>query len=456
MARFPRPRLWKVAQLRFVALAVILLAIPVFHALLRAGPRYRHAVWSLFGILPFVTGAWHLDVSIISWAMWPGYVKGMLVSLLDAVAIAVLIATPSSRTKTPFVWIIVAYILVAALSVFHSDVKMASFFYVWLLLRMLLVFVAVSRITERDRGAYYIIRGLAVGIVIQAAFSLYEKLHGAAQASGTMAHQNSLGMATHFALFPCLALLLSGRRDKLIIAGFVSAVICVVFTGSRATIGIAAVGIVILIALSYLMRPNSRKMGIIGMGVVAMVLASPIAYIGLSKRLSSESIESSNNEREAFKRAAWMIVADHPFGIGANEYVVTANTGGYSARAGVAWNGGSRATNVHNTYLLMTAELGYLGAAAYILLMTAPILGMLLFAMSAKEKLTGEIALGIAAAIGAVAVHAMFEWIYVTDPMIYLHAVTLGAGAGLMLRYRSAQRPKKPAVDRNMQRLSLS
>ena len=55
------------------------------------------------------------------------------------------------------------------------------------------------------------------------------------------------------------------------------------------------------------------------------------------------------------------MIADHPLGVGANQYVIVANTGGYSARAGVPWNTDERAAPVHDAYYLVTAELGFLG-----------------------------------------------------------------------------------------------
>lgn len=426
--------------MRFVALALLLLAIPLLYATLQATPRYKRELWIAVGLLPFVISAWHLDASIISWAMWPGYVKGMIISLLDVVAIVVLIMAPRQKLKTPFAGLIVAYAAAVVVATFNADPKMASFFYFWVLCRMLLVFFAVSRIASQPKGIQYIGYGLATGVLLQAFFAINQKLHGVAQASGTMAHQNSLGMATHFVLFPCLALLLAGRREKITTFGFLAAIICVVLTGSRATIGLAAAGIVIMLLLSFAMRATPRKGQIIGMGVVVLLAASPVAYAGLSKRLSAESIASSDSERTAFKRAAWMIIDDHPFGVGANEYVITANVGGYSERAGVAWNGGSRAANVHNTYLLMTAEIGYIGAAIYIALMLIPVMMLMTFAWRNKRSFNGELALGFAMALAVVAAHCLYEWIYVTDPIIYLHAICLGMGAGLFRQKQLLER----------------
>ena len=96
--------------MRFVALAAIFLFIPVFVAILRQGPVMRKYVYITLGFMPFVIGAWNLDAAIISWAFWPGYVKGMIVSVLDAVAIAILITNRRTFFSIPLKGVIIAYI----------------------------------------------------------------------------------------------------------------------------------------------------------------------------------------------------------------------------------------------------------------------------------------------------------------------------------------------------------
>ena len=430
--------------MRFVAIALFLLAIPLLQAWMRQGVRQQRYVWMAVGFMPFVIGWWHLDASLISWAHWPGYVKGMLVSLLDAVAVAVLLTMRGDRARTPFVGLIVAYLLAATLAIASAEVKQAAFFFAWQLARMLLVFLAVSRIASRPDGPRYVIYGLMAGATVQAGFSVSQWLQGIDQAAGTMGHQNLLGMATHFAIYPALALLLAGRRDAILLIGFAASVIAVVLTGSRGTIGFAGIGVVLLILMSMVRRPTGAKTGIAVAGVLALLAASPVAYSLLNKRLTADSMASSDEERESFKRAAWMMIRDHPMGVGPNQYVIVANSGGYSERAGVNWNTASRATHVHHTYLLMTAEMGFIGAAAFIALMLLPIAAALRFAWTRRRDPRGDLALGLAVTLIAVAAHCLYEWIYVLFTIQYLHGICLGLVAGLILQRRRERRRGRP------------
>lgn len=205
--------------MRFVAIALFLLAIPLLYSWMRSDPRSRRWVWMAIGFMPFVIGPWHLDASIISWAMWPGYVKGMLVSLIDAAAVAVLLTLPGQKGRTPFALLIGGYILVSLLAIAQAEVKMAAFFFAWQLGRMLLVMLAVARIATRPDGARYVLYGVLAGAILQGGYAINERAHGILQAAGTMGHQNLLGMTMHFAAYPALALMLAGRRDPILPIG---------------------------------------------------------------------------------------------------------------------------------------------------------------------------------------------------------------------------------------------
>ena len=108
------------------------------------------------------------------------------------------------------------------------------------------------------------------------------------------------------------------------------------------------------------------------------------------------SILSIRIRAGAFERAAKSMWRDHPMGVGANQYVVVANSEGYSARAGVIWNWASRSANVHNMYLLAAAETGWPGFLTFIALLLIPTIRGLVFAFRNRCGPRGEIVLGAA------------------------------------------------------------
>lgn len=419
-------------------LLFIFVGFGFIHAL-RTNPRTALFAAFLFGFLPFVMTPWHLIVAPYSISGWPGYVKGWEVGLIDAIAVACLIAVPRARSGLPFKYVFLLYITATLVSAILAPNFKIALSYPLQLARIFLVFAAVARLNSSPHNLKATLQGLFVGLAYQAAIAIWAKLGGAIQTGGSFGHQNALGFVSHLVFIPAFGLLLSGLWTRWAIVGLISGAIVVTLTVSRATIGFAAVGLIITYCLSATSQWSTRK------GVVALV---SLALIGISIPIINSTFEQRfavkggsytnvDEEREAFKRAAKMMIADYPFGVGANHYVVVANTQGYSSRAGVVWNSGSRSTNVHNSYLLVQAEAGFLGLFAIILLLSTSVMTTLRYALKYRGSSQSDLLFGIVGALCAVILHSFYEWLLVTHQAQYVLAIALGMAAGLIRQLRS-------------------
>ncbi|WP_205481684.1 O-antigen ligase family protein [Sphingomonas arenae] len=424
--------------MKWIFILFLLGFTPALAAYLRGQPRYLpHACFAMAGMLFFLDP--YLYVAPVSWPAWPGPVKGVEVSLIDGVAIAIIAAT-QGRARTPLLLKIGIAIFGTALvvSIFAGQQKWPSFFYAWQVLRAVLVYVAVSRAAAADeRVPIAILSGLAVGVFINCLTAVQQFLGGDIQAGGRMGHQNLLGMMTHFAVMPAFALLLGGRRTLLAAAIVAAGAVIAIVGGSRATIGLFGLGLVVTTLLSMRNHMTGRKGVFAGVAVATLVLAAPVMMWAVDRR-SEASKASSNQERQAFINAAKMMIADHPLGVGGNQYVLVANIGGYSGRAGVAWNAGNRAAPVHNLYYLTTAELGYLGLAGLLTIIVA----LVQYGLASLRRVSGEradFAVGATAVMIVVAAHSYYEYITVTFYVQYL----LGMMAGILVGVTSAVTGRK-------------
>ena len=417
--------------MKWAALLLFAGLVPVLISWLRGNPARAPILWSAIGFLPFVMDPWHLIFAPISWAMWPGFVKGLEVSLLDFVALAVFLRYQKIRIRSPLLVVLPFYIVVVLATMTWSGVPMAAFFYAWQLARVLLLFAAVAMICQDERGPSALITGMVLGLCVQAGYAIEQRLSGVTQASGTFGHQNLLGMVSHFVTFPALALLMIDGKRRAPLFGILAGAIVIIFGASRATLGLAGAGFVALLLLSIIRRPTSRKSMIVGLGLAGLAVATPLALSSLNDRFTVAPISSDYDERAAFERAARMVIADHPMGIGANQYVVVANTQGYSDRAGVIWNFGSRGANVHNAYLFVWAETGFLGLAALVLMLLSPIRTAYQAAWRNRKDPRGDLLLGLGVCLTVVAVHCFFEWIFVVYPVEILFAINTGIIVGL-------------------------
>ncbi|WP_263588729.1 O-antigen ligase family protein [Sphingopyxis sp. GC21] len=428
--------------MRILGIVLILISLPVLIWWVRAFPSQRKWAYFAIGILPFTMSFANLDVAFINWATWPGFARGLIVSILDTLAIAILLSAKAPFRRLPLLGALCSYIAAVLMSVFVSHQWVSSSFYVFQLLRVVLVFAAVASVAGRPGAVRWIAFGLAAGAVFQGLVTIEQRLSGIVQAPGTMSHQNLLGLMLHFVTLPLLALLLAGDRSKLLMAGVVASLIAVALGASRGAVAFVLLGLGILLALSLARKMTPHKWKIVGLAVLFLAVVGPVAVTSFGERFSrgTAAALSPDGEREAFERAAKAMWRDHPMGVGANQYVIVANSKGYSQNAGVIWNKNSRAAHVHNIYLLTAAETGWAGLISLIFLFFWSTSRGLHFAFSFRKDPRGDIVLGASVAIFVTAIHSLWEWIFVDYFTQYVFAIALGIIAGTIRQAKTDRR----------------
>ena len=260
---------------------------------------------------------------------------------------------------------------------------------------------------------------------------------GLVQAAGGFPHQNFLGMVSHFIVYPFFALLLAGERGWFPIAVSLVGAIVAILTASRATVAIAIFGYVAVFILSAARGWSARKSMAMVAAVFAAIALSPLVVSSFEQRFSSSSdLQSSIFEgdltRDQMEDAARLMLADHPMGIGANHYVTAANNLGYNQKSGLTW--ANFGAYVHNAYLLVAAETGYLGLAAFAFLLLRPLMVAFICSWRNRRDKRGDLLLGLGVGLLTVYLHNFFEWIFVTFQCEYLFAVNAAMIAALAQR----------------------
>jgi hypothetical protein len=415
---------------KWVGLAIILAAIFPLSAWLRRNPSHAPKIWALVGFLPFILNIAHL-VMAMAFVDDPisHHVQGAEFSVLDGLVLALYFSLPRARYSLPFQFVMAFYFGAVVLSAFQSLAPVSAFFYPWQLVRMFVVYAVVAKACDDSRVVPGILSGMAVGIFLEAAVALWQRLDlHMLQASGTFEHQNILGMVSHFVVFPFFALLLDGRGRRFSAFVVLAGVIVELLTTSRATISFAALAFATVFLLSGMAAWTSRKALILFIGIAALSVVAPLAISYIAERGDTQ-ISESNDERESFVKAAAAILSDHPMGVGANGYVVAANTGGYNAAAGVPWT--SFDAFVHNVYWLVAAETGYPGLIAFVILLFRPMCVAFFCGWHNRRDPRGHLLLGFGVALLAVYIHSLFEWVFIKAMAQYILAMEFGMIAGL-------------------------
>ena len=146
----------------------------------------------------------------------------------------------------------------------------------------------------------------------------------------------------------------------------------------------------------------------------------------------------------ALESAASMMLADHPLGVGVNNFVVVANTGGYYKRAGVGWM--SYGARVHSIYWLAIAETGYFGLIVFVTFLLNPMIVAIRCGLRNPKDVRGDLLLGLGAALLVEYLHCLVEWVFITDQVQYPFVMEIGlvAGLAIQLDYWRQKRAKSP------------
>lgn len=415
--------------MKWIVLGGLLALVPVLTILLRSKPNLLVHACFFMGLMVFFFDP-YLNIGPVTWD-WTGVIKGIEITIVDIIALSILFATRPVRTPLSLKVGLGIYVLALIVSSLAADKFTAAVFYIWQFCRAIVVFLAVARATAAQSGApFALVAGIGSATVIEAIVAAKQYLGGSLAAGGTLGHRNILGLTSHFAVMPAFALLLAGRRNLPAIAVVVAGAVIALTGGGRATIGLFGIGVMITAILSIRHKVTGRKSVMTGVAVVLLVLSAPAMMWAVGRR-SLEARISSDDERAAMTSAARMMIADHPLGVGPNQYVMVANLGGYSERAGVAWNYANRSAPVHNSYLLVWAEMGIIGLIGLLTMLVS----IIIYGLRAMRRLAwderSELMIGLLATVIVSGAHLAFEWLFMTNYVHYLMAMCVGALVGI-------------------------
>jgi hypothetical protein len=414
--------------MRFVGLAVIILSVPLLIALIGRDVRRRDLAILAAGVLMFCIGSIEPSAALVAWPHWQGLSKGIILSLLDSLAIALIATRPARLSKVPFLPLIAIFSIPILISVTQAPVQQAAFFMVFQVLQMTVFFIALAGEMQRLSAIRSLLKGLALGLIIQAGYVIPQKLGGVVQAAGTTAHQNILGMMVELSALTLFAALLEGERNKLVYGGLLAALIIIAGGGSRGTMLYFAVGAALVLTLSLARRMTARKWKVAGLSFLACLVAIPLSVSTLKDRFGNAPVTQEEDQREAFERAAKAMAADNWLGVGTNSFVTVNNLQGYAERAGLDWAPTLRSKPAHNAYLVARAETGWAGEAALILLLGGVAFAGFRAGFRLRNYKYMGLPLGCAGAITAVALHSHYEYaiyLYETQRLLFTNAALI-------------------------------
>ena len=377
--------------------------------LLRTRPRAQRFLLVLIGLLPFL-GVTHLSLNPISYETYRGDARGLEVTLLDFVIWVLAVALPPARFASPYRRLRWIYFAVAAASMLTAPLPLFAFFGVWKLVRLYILIAVVARACEDDTVPPLLLRGLAIGVAFEGLVALDQRyIRHFYQSLGTFPHPNSLAMACNLVAPIAFSVVLFRERQRAALVALAGGALCVILALSRGGMAMFALAMVIVFAGSAARGITGRKFAVALAGLGALLVAAFFYASTLINRFENAPKESAES-RILFKRAAAAMLADHPFGIGMNQFSWVLEHLGYAQRIGIP--GYDASGIVHNIYWLTAAELGYVGLVAYLMLLWAPLATALFYAALARpDDIRGHVLLGCAAGFLVTYAQGTLEWL---------------------------------------------
>jgi hypothetical protein len=411
-----------------------------------------------------------MSVNFWSQEIYRGTSRGVEVSGVDLLAVSVLVACLLMPRAGQRRWFWPAGLTAMGCfgayclgSVLLSHPKLFGAFEFWKLLRGLVFFLATALYVRSSRELKILVFGLVCAAGFEALTAYRQRIfEGMVRAQGHLTHPNSLSM------YLCLIgpVLVAGaaaigfprwlRRACLIAVVMTTG--AMILTLSRT--GVVAFGIVVLTATAFCVpwRVTFKKVavGCTVLAVIAVVLASswqPLMARFNESTLSEEYLESGEG-RGIYLRWAGMIVADHGWGIGLNNWSYWVSKV-YGAREGINYEDydasqnlvnptgrfrGYYAAPAHNLGALLLGELGVLGLLLFALLW------MRWFQVGAGFLWRGSTdpmrVLGVGVFFGfcGVFLQSLTEWTYLHSPIFITFHILAGALAGMHFYWRTQKK----------------
>ena len=348
--------------------------LPLGYILTLNGKYMRYAVYAV--LLPVMMFN-QVSINFFSCETYRGTSRGMEVSLIYLIAVAILIAMLILHRKKPLFpdkgsKIYLVYFLLCIPSFINADNTLYSWFELWKMVMMYIVFLTFY---------YYLYYTMdfntvftAFGIVVSVTFLsvVLQHIRGIHQANGFFPHQNSLGM--YMGLIAPVFFAYYFNRNKgwkrFLFAGFflVSSAACM-RTYSRGAMVCLPFGCAITVLLSLRYQFHMRKIQILLPIFLICFFGALLLLPNIIKRFENAPKESLMT-RQYLAASAWNMMKDEPLiGVGLNNWGIKINPP--YPYCEYRYNNSRIAKDfkegiVETSYLLVGAECGFLTLGAFL------------------------------------------------------------------------------------------
>ena len=406
----------------------------------------KYMRWAFFAVSLPVMMFNQVSINFFSHETYRGTSRGMEVSLVYLVALAMLIGMlilyrmkplfPDAGSK-----IYLVYFFLCIPSLINADNTLFSWFELWKMIMMYIVFLTTYYYLYHYRDFNSVM--IAFGIVAAVTFGsvVIQHVKGIHQANGLFPHQNSMGMYMNLIAPVFFAYYFNRNKGwkRFLFAGFflVASAACM-RTYSRGAMVCLPFGCMITALLSLRYQFHMRKIQILLPIVLVCIFGALLLLPNIIKRFQNAPKESLMT-RQYLAASAWNMMKDKPFaGVGLNNWGIKINPPypyceyRYENRR-IAKD--FKEGIVETSYLLVGAECGFLALGAFLSWLGYYYVTACKLVKSMRRSDFFYIPAGIVGGLTAVYLQSTLEWV-MKQQVNFIQMMILFATLSILAKYR--------------------
>ncbi|CAN5862623.1 hypothetical protein BH11VER1_BH11VER1_19920 [soil metagenome] len=444
------------------ALAAYGVLAPVLGAWLAPRRMWQRATFALMLAMTALRPG-NFMMMIYSIETYRGHTKGYEVSLIEVLALALILAVRRSpvtlrATSPPGLWLYLLWCTISLISAFGSYEPEYALMAASRFIKGALTFTAAGLYLRDEKDLRWAVGALAALLLHHALLCLKMRFFdGSWQVMGWFEHQNPMAMWAYLGALPILAVILHPKTNGLMLAlclaGYGGAGLCILLSVSRAGLAAYAVGSALIVFFAWLRRPSGRVAAFTIMGAFGAVVVWLFALNSFRARLEEVATSSqvvAEDLRDILNKQSAAMLHDHPLsGVGWNNFGVANSRGRgdeYSALL-EAWDA-ERGFTIYDEnyyanplteslYWLWLSETGYPGLAVFLLFCAATVWWAARVAWSQRGTLAGSVAAALALALLICYLHGTVERILTQTKNLSHWLMLAGMVSGMEMNRRA-------------------
>lgn len=446
----------------FLGLALILIALIGGIGITAWSQRAREIAFFIMTAGLVVTE--RMDINFLSREWYRGTTRGIEISLVDIMALSVLISSLiAPRFRPRIYWPaslgFMGLVFVCALvSVLSCMPQIFGVFELSKMVRAIIFFVATALFVRSERELRILVLALCCTVSLEGVLALKHRLHlGLDRATGTLDHANSLSMYLCMTA-PVLVAAFNTNWPKALryfaLAALGAAGIGIVLTLSRAGMPIFGFVVAGAMVLTMSWRITPRKIALASTGLLVIGIGVLMAWDKIVQRYSEDSIQEEMQGRGFESRGQYVdiakeIVKDHQFGVGLNNWSYWVSKT-YGKRVGIKTYQSyesipkaileapevydlapNHAPPAHNLGVLTLGEMGWPGLIVFVLLWLRWLQMGCRFLWIRSAEAIERMGAGFLFAVMGVFLQSLTEWVFRHTTILLTLHIILGALASL-------------------------